>query len=185
MIPYGIVIKQNRLVLQQSLIVWQKKFGLLKLSKFIGSAIPLLSVFAVILCVVTVIFQESFNIITLISGILLNVFFIGFLMYLTAFKTVKEYAATAKSEKIQLVLNEETLEITTEFSKEVVPYNEIDFCYEKDFLLTIIRPAAAAADRRRYKRVPEIRCPAARWNRRHRSANGCGRSTSRPLLRQS
>lgn len=138
MIPYGIVIKQNRLVLQQSLIVWQKKFGLLNLSKFIGSAIPLLSVFAVILCVVTVIFQESFNIITLISGILLNVFFIGFLMYLTAFKTVKEYAATSKSEKIQLVLNEETLEITTEFSKEVVPYNEIDFCYEKDFLLTII-----------------------------------------------
>ena len=63
---------------------------------------------------------------------------LGFLMYLTVFKTVKDYAATARTERIQLVLTEDTLEITTDFSKEIIPYNEIDFCYEKNFLLTLI-----------------------------------------------
>ena len=43
-----------------------------------------------------------------------------------------------REENIQLVLTESTLEITTEFSKEVIPYNEIDFCFEKNFLITLI-----------------------------------------------
>ena len=33
MIPYGIVIKQNRVVLQQSLMLWQRKFGILQKSE--------------------------------------------------------------------------------------------------------------------------------------------------------
>jgi len=138
MIPYGIIIKQNRIVMQQSLLLWQKRFGLLSPSKFVASSIPLLSAFAVVYSIATVVFESSFSPIALFTGILMNMVLLAFLMYLTAVKTVKDYAATTREENIQLVLNEDTLEITTEFSKEVVPYNEIDLCFEKNFLLTVI-----------------------------------------------
>lgn len=138
MIPYGIIIKQNKLVMQQSLVLWQKKFGLLSPGKFVSSAIPLLSIFAIIYCASTVIFEKDFSPVTLFIGIVMNMGFIAVMMYLTAFKTVKEYAASFREENIQLVLTEDTLEITTEFSKEVIPYNEIDLCFEKNFLLTVI-----------------------------------------------
>lgn len=138
MIPYGIIIKQNRIMLQQSLLFWQKSYGILTPKRFVASAIPLLSVFAVVYCGTTVIFEKGFSLLELFTGIFMNMGFLAFLMYLTAMKTVKDYAATAREEKIQLVLTEEALEITTEFSKEVVPYNEIDLCFEKNFLLTVI-----------------------------------------------
>lgn len=138
MIPYGIIIKQNRIVMQQSLIFWQKRFGFLSPGKFVASAIPLLSVFAVIYSAATVVFESGFTPLTLFIGIAMNMGLLAFLMYLTAIRTVKEYAATTREENIQLVLTEDTLEITTEFSKEVVSYNDIDLCFEKNFLLTVI-----------------------------------------------
>lgn len=138
MLPYGIVIKQNRLVLQQSLNLWQRKYGLLKPSRFIASSIPLISVFAIFYSVAAVVFEKDFSLVSFIGGLIINLALLAIIMYTTAIKTVREYAATAKEENIQLVLKEEELEITTEFSKEVVPYGEIDLCYEKDFLLTVI-----------------------------------------------
>ena len=138
MIPYAIVIKQNKIVLQQSLMLWQRKYGILSGKKFVLSAIPLLSVFAVIYAAVTVIFESGFSVFSFFSGILMNMLILAFLMYLTAVKTVKDYAATAKEENIQLLLTGDSLEITTAFSKEIVPYGEIDLCYEKNFLLTVV-----------------------------------------------
>ena len=119
-------------------MLWQRKYGILSGGKFVFSAIPLLSVFAVIYCGATIIFESGFSMLLLFSGILMNMLLLAFLMYLTATKTVKEYAATTREENIQLVLKEDCLEITTAFSKEVVPYNEIDLCFEKNFLLTVI-----------------------------------------------
>ncbi len=138
MIPYGIIIKQSRASLQQSYILWQKKYGLLSVKKFISTAIPMLSLFAVIYCAVTVVFEKELSVMSLFGGICMNMLLIAFLMYATAIRIVKEYALTAKEEKVQLVLNEDTLEITTAYSKEVVPYSEIDLCFEKNFLLTVI-----------------------------------------------
>lgn len=138
MIPYGIIIKQNRTSMQQSYIFWQRKYGLLSGKKFIAAVIPFLSVFAIIYCGVTVVFEKNFSLISLFSGIVMNMLLVAFLMFASAMKTVKEYAFTAKEENIQLVLNEDTLEITTAYSKEVVPYNEIELCFDKNFLLTII-----------------------------------------------
>ena len=138
MLPYGIIIRQNRLVLQQSLTVWQKKYGILKPGKFIASVIPVLCAFAVLFSAASVIFEKDFSVLTLLTGLGMNTVFVAFLMFLSALKTVREYAATAKEEKIQLVLKEDNLEITTEFTKEIIPYSEIDLCYEKNFLLTVI-----------------------------------------------
>lgn len=138
MIPYGIIIKQNRIVFQQSLTLWQRKFGLLNPSKFLLSAIPLISAFVVIYGLATVFFEKDFSVVDLISGMVMNSGLLAFLMYLTAARNVRDYASTAREENIQLVLTEDALEITTEFSKELVPYSDIALCYEKNFLLTVI-----------------------------------------------
>ena len=138
MIPYGIVIRQNKIVMQQSLILWQKKYGLLRPGKFIASAIPFISAFIVILSAAVMLFQKSVSPVTAIGGVIFNTGIIALMMYFTAMKTVREYAATTREENIQLVLTEDALEITTEFSKEIIPYGEIELCYEKNFLLTII-----------------------------------------------
>lgn len=138
MLPYGIIIKQNRLILQQSLTLWQRKFGLLRPGKFIASSLPLVCVFTVFYSLAIVISEKEFSLMSLITGVVMNVVFVAFLMYLSAVKTVREYAAATKEENIQLVLKEDELEITTEFSRETVPYSEIDLCYEKDFIVTLI-----------------------------------------------
>lgn len=138
MLPYGIIIKQNRLVLQQSLTVWQKKYGLLRPEKFVFSAIPFVSVFAIVYAIVNVVFETSFSPFTFFIGLFMNMGLVALLIYLTSLRTVREYALSTKEENVQLVLTEDALEITTEFSKEVVPYGEIDLCYEKNFLLTVI-----------------------------------------------
>lgn len=138
MIPYGIIIKQSKASLQQSYVLWQKKYGLLSAKKFFAAAIPLLSLFAAAYCAVTVIFEKEFSVISLFSGIVMNMLLVAFLMYSSAVRIVKDYAITAKEERLQLVLNEDFIEITTEFTKEVVPYSEIDLCFEKNFLLTVI-----------------------------------------------
>ena len=138
MTPYAIIIKQNRAVLQQSLMLWQRRYGILSGKKFLFSSIPLISVFSVIYAAVTVIFESGFSLISLFSGIVMNMLILAFLMYLTALKTVKDYALTAREENVQLLINEDTLEITTAFSKEVVPFGEIELCFEKNFLLTVI-----------------------------------------------
>lgn len=138
MTPYGIIVKQSRAAMQQSYIFWQKKYGLLSGKKFIASSIPVLSIFAVVYCAVTVIFEKEASALSLFSGIIMNMLLIAFIMYSNAIRTVKEYALTAREEKLQLVLNEDTIEITTAFSKEIIPYSEIELCFEKNFLITII-----------------------------------------------
>ncbi len=138
MTPYGIIVKQSRAAMQQSYIFWQKRYGLLSGKKFIAASIPVLSLFAVIYCAITVIIEKQASAVGLFSGICMNMLLIAFLMYVNALRTVKEYALTAKEEKLQLVLNEDTIEITTAYSKEIVPYSEIELCFEKNFLITLI-----------------------------------------------
>ena len=138
MIPYGIIYRLNKRALQQSYIVWQKKYGLLSPKKFISVITPMISVFYVIFCAASVIFDKEINLYILLSDVLMNGLLLAILAYLDCVKAVREYAVSMNEENIQLVLKENELEITTAFSKEIVPYSEIDFCIEKDFLLTVI-----------------------------------------------
>ncbi len=138
MIPYGIIIKQNKIVMQQAILFWQKKYGLLSPGKFVASAIPVLSVFAVIYSAIVFFIKPGFSASSFFMTLVAIMCLIAALLYLTAVMTVRDYAQTTREENVQLVLTESTLEITTEFSKEVIPYNEIDCCFEKNFLLTVI-----------------------------------------------
>lgn len=138
MLPYGIIVKQNKIAMQQSLMVWQRKYGLLRPGKFLSVSAFIITLFVIIFSTVLYVTEKEFSVYMFASELIMSLMIVITFMFLTAVKTVREYATNMKETKIQLILREETVEITTEFSKEVVPYNEIDLCYEKDFLLTLI-----------------------------------------------
>lgn len=138
MLPYGIVFKQNRQTMQQALTVWQKKFGLLKADNIIKKSILPIVFFSVFYVSISVLVEKEYNVFYMLYGLFLNCGLIITYIYLTAVKTVREYAQTVKESKVQIVLKEDFMEITTKFSKEIIPYNEIELCFEKDFFLTVI-----------------------------------------------
>ena len=138
MIPYGIVIRENKIALQQSFVIWQRKFGLLKAGKFIKESFPVIFIIMTLSLIFFYIFDRNVDVFSLLYTFALIIVFSVSYFYLTAMKTIKQYAETAKEKNIQLVLKDDVLEITTEFSKEEIPYDEIDCCYEKDFLVTLI-----------------------------------------------
>lgn len=138
MLPYGIVINQDRFSLQQAIMLWQRKFGILKTKSILlfcvlpAAAFSLIYAFAILLLDK----ENSFTAIFIAAAI----YFIILSIYiaLNAIRSAKEFSATTRSTRMQLVLKQDVLEITTEFSKDIIPYGEIDFCFEKNFLLTLI-----------------------------------------------
>ncbi len=138
MLPYGVIIRENRLTMQQAFIVWQKKFGFLKITTFLKSIFFPLVVLAAIYFAGSMFLDKEFSIEVGIISTALYAVFLGIYMYTAVIKTVRDFAASSKDRRVQLVLKEETVEIVTEFSKEIIYYDEIDFCHEKNFLLTLI-----------------------------------------------
>lgn len=138
MLPYGVIIRENRLTMQQAFLVWQKKFGILNAKKFISSsALPLLFLTVVYFVGTMLLDKKPAAEIALYSAIIYGIF-LGIFMYTSAMKTVRDFSVSAKERRVQLVLKEETVEIVTDFSKEIIYYDEIELCYEKNFLVTLI-----------------------------------------------
>lgn len=138
MLPYGIIIKQNRAAMQQSVSLWQKKFGILNFGRFLKISFPSILIFSAISIALQLLTQKEENPLTTVIMLIIICSFTVAYMYISAMRTVKQYSENVKEKRVQLVLKEETLEITTEFSKEIIPYSEIDYCYEKDFLVTLM-----------------------------------------------
>lgn len=138
MLPYGIIIKQNKMLTQQSFIVWQRKYGILKTSKLLSMSAPLIALFIVIYFAVSFFVTENFSILGFAINLIISLFLIISFIIPTAIRTIKEYGENIKEERVEIILREDVMEITTEFTKEVVPYSEIDCCYEKDFLITLM-----------------------------------------------
>lgn len=138
MLPYGVIIRENRLTMQQAFMVWQRKFGYLKPTTFISCTIlPLIVLVAIYIVGSLFLDKESSIEVSLVSGVLYAILLAAY-MYTTVIKTVKDFTVTSRDRRVQLVLKEEAIEIVTDFSKETVFYDEIDLCYEKNFLVTLI-----------------------------------------------
>ncbi len=138
MMPYGIIVKENRLTLQQSYVIWQKKFGMLRPGKFLKISFPVLLITVVLSMALQFVLQKQIDIVTLLTMLAVVSVFTALYLYVSAMRTVRQYAEGVKEKRVQLLLKENELEIMTEFSKEVIPYEEIDLCFEKDFLVTLI-----------------------------------------------
>lgn len=135
MIPYGIVIKENRQALQKSCSLWQRKFGFLSFGRFIKESFLSLIIMVAVFIALLVITDQD---VTIVYAGIVAVAITGFYLYSAVVRTVRDFAQVTREKNIQLVLKEDTIEITTEYSRETVPYNEIFYCIEKDFIITLI-----------------------------------------------
>lgn len=139
--PYGIILKEDKFELQESYLIWQKKFGILKISTFIKSVVLPVSVFSVLLFILTIISDKMKNDVNIEASLAVTAVYGLFFMYYvygTAKRTVKGFTGNPKGRRVQVVLKEDTMEILTEYSKEIIYYEEIELCYEKNFILTVI-----------------------------------------------
>ena len=138
MLPYGVIIKEKRPTLQQAFLVWQKKCGILQPARFIKTAALPLIVLAAVYFVASMLLDKYFTVESALFTVIIYVVFLGIYMYSSAAKNVRDFASGSKDRRVQLVFKDEAVELVTEFSKEIFYYDEIDYCFEKDFLITLI-----------------------------------------------
>ncbi len=139
MTPYGIVYKDNLYALEQSCLVWQKKFGVLRASSFIKIALINLVISFLINIIGSIIDDTDFNYFFVIS-ILVIAFVLILIEYFTAKNIyVKQMAkGSMVLHQKQAVLFDNRIEFTLPYAKTVFYYDEILYCEEKTGIVTII-----------------------------------------------
>ncbi len=138
MTPYGIVYKDNLYALEQSCLVWQKKYGILRAKSLIK---PIAAEIIIVFLINSVLFlfnRDDADFLIYTSVIMAVCF--AFLTYFT-FKTtyVRQLAKVnlAVYHK-QAVLFEDRIEFKAPYSRSVFYYDEILYWQENAGILTII-----------------------------------------------
>ncbi len=138
MTPYGIVYKDNIFALEQSCLVWQKKYGVLRASSLIKTtAIISVLIFLINGALFLLNMQEAD--LLFFTSVFMSILF-AFLVYFS-FKTtyVKQLAKGSMNlYQKQAVLFEDRIEFTSPYARSVFYYSEILCCEEKAGILTII-----------------------------------------------
>lgn len=138
MIPYGIVFKDNLYALEQSCLIWQKKYGVLRASSLIKTTAIITVLIFLINGALYFLNKEEIGFL-LYTSVLMSVIF-AFLVYFT-FKTtyVKQLAkGNMTLYQKQAVIFEDRVEFTSPYSRSVFYFSEILSCEEKAGILTII-----------------------------------------------
>lgn len=138
MTPYGIVYKDNLYALEQSCLIWQKKYGVLRASAIIKPiAIEILFVF-LINGVLFLINKDDMGFLVYTSVVMAVCF--AFLTYFTFKTTYVRQLAKANIDlyQKQAVLFEDRIEFKSSYSHAVFYYDEIICWKEEAGILTII-----------------------------------------------
>lgn len=141
MTPYGIVYRESPYSLQESVALWQKKFGVLKL----GSVMKINGIIAgimALICVALLIFKVNPSyIMTLIT---LTVILVIGNYFILKFSYIKEITRTNfQNTDKQIVLFEDRIEYTTPISKGEYYYDELTLAHEKNGIITLIIDTAS------------------------------------------
>lgn len=136
MTPYGIVYKENLRALQESVTVWQKKFGVLKL----GFILKIDAVITLIMVVAMVIsyFIEPDIVLTSTLLVFTVIADIGSYFILKNSFIKETTRVNFQNTDKQIVLFEEKIEYTTPVSKGEYYYDELVFAYEKNGIITLL-----------------------------------------------
>lgn len=132
--PYGILFNNNTGAMTQSILLWQKKYGVLRPAFFLP--------FSVVVCLISTalsfafalyIKQIDFIFYTLILEYAVLMFYVsGEAVSLTK-KLVSQEHVT-----MEAVIYDEYMTVKTRFTKDTLYYDEITCCIEKNFILTLI-----------------------------------------------
>lgn len=141
MTPYGIVFKENIHTLQESVRVWQKKFGVLKVNTVLKIGAVIMSMALISALVFLVLKMDGIYIsLTAFVGLLVafSVYFLirnSFLREITRLN----YQNTEK----QIVLYDEKMIVTSPYSIGEYFYDEIPFVHEKNGIVTVVTDEAS------------------------------------------
>ncbi len=142
MTPYGIVYNENIHAFEQSVRLWQKKFGVLKIRTFVKISAVL---WALAIVVTVALFVAKIDILYAvfywIMTLCMNIF-----SYFTAKNGYVKQICKGNYQPYekQIVLFEDRLEITTGYGKGTYYYDEIVLVHEKNGVITIIIDEGAA-----------------------------------------
>jgi len=136
MTPYGIVYNENIHAFEESVKVWQKKFGVLNAKTFLKISAVLWAL-AVVVTVVLYLAEidATYAVFYAVLTLFVNIF-----SYFTAKNGYIKQICHGNFQPVQkqIVLFDDRMEITTGFTKGTYYYDEIVFVHEKNGIITII-----------------------------------------------
>ncbi len=136
MTPYGIVYKENIHALQESVTVWQKKIGVLKLGTVLKIDAVIMSI-ALIICFALILFKVDGLYVSMLA-------FIGLVAAVSVYFMIKgsfikeTTRVNFQNTDKQIVLFEDKIEYVTAFSKGEYYYDELSFAHEKNGIITLL-----------------------------------------------
>lgn len=136
MTPYGIVYKENLYSLQESVTVWQKKFGVLKLGTVLKIDAVIMSI-ALVICFILLLFKVDGMYVAMLA--FLGLLSAGTVYFLIKYSFMKETTrVNFQNTDKQIVLFEDRIEYVTPFSKGEYYYDELVFAEEKNGIITLL-----------------------------------------------
>lgn len=136
MTPYGIIYTDGAYTFEQSVAIWQKKFGVMKISQLVKTTLIINIILAFIYAVSAVILKDKSYLLYYIMQFFASAAIVYSVMRVT---NVKNMAAQCRQKSdIQIVFYDEKLVVTMPYSKSEYYYDELCCCIEKNGVLTVV-----------------------------------------------
>lgn len=136
MTPYGIIYRENPYSYEQSVSIWQKKFGVMKLSLLIKIALAINVAMGVLYFAAGYILKDSTYFYIFPVHFIANFVSVYMIMRSTNIKSVASQCM--QKTDVQLVFYGEKLVFTTPYSRSEYYYDELVYCKEKNGCITIV-----------------------------------------------
>ena len=136
MTPYGIIYRESPHSYEQSVSIWQRKFGVMKLSVLIKIAVVINIAICALYFAAGYILKDSTYYYIFPIHFIANFVSVYMVMKSTNIKNVASQCM--QKTDVQLVFYEDKLIFTTPYSKSEYYYDELVYCHEKNGCITII-----------------------------------------------
>lgn len=136
MSPYGIIYTDGAYSFEQSVALWQKKFGVMKISQLVKTTLIINVILAFIYALAAVLLKDK----TYLLSYIMQFFASAAIVYSVMKATNVKGMATQCRQKsdIQIVFYDDRLVVTMPYSQSEYYYDELCCCYEKNGTLTVI-----------------------------------------------
>ncbi len=142
MAPYGIVFKEDINLLNESVRVWQKKYGVLKISTLLKASAFFFTLFAVPGLIISIVTSQTDTLI--FSFALFAAISVIYSWLVLKKRFIKQITnSNYQNCEKQIVLYGDCLEITTAYGKGRYYYDEIACIHENKGIITVIIDSAA------------------------------------------
>ena len=136
MTPYGIIYRENPYSYEQSVGIWQRKFGVMKLSLLIKIALAINAAVGVLYFAAGYILKDYTYFYIFPIHFIANFVSVYMIMKATNIKNVASQCI--QKTDVQLVFYGEKIVFTTPYSKSEYYYDELVYCQEKNNCITIV-----------------------------------------------